>query len=67
MPCRAIQFGWVIVKSSDKMWSTGRRMANQTILKETKSEYSSEGLILKLQYFGHIMQRLIGKVSDGKD
>ena len=28
MPCRAIQFGWVIVKSSDKMWSTGRRMAN---------------------------------------
>ena len=33
------------------------RRSNQTILKETKSEYSSEGLILKLQYFGHIMQR----------
>ena len=23
MPCRASQDGWVIVKSSDKMWSTG--------------------------------------------
>ena len=28
MPCRAIQFGWVIVKSSDKIWFIGRRMAN---------------------------------------
>ena len=33
------------------------RRSNQSILKETKSEYSSEGLILKLQYFGHLMQR----------
>ena len=23
MPCRATQDGWVLVKSSDKMWSTG--------------------------------------------
>ena len=23
MPCRATQNGWVIVESSDKMWSTG--------------------------------------------
>ena len=23
MPCRATQDGWVIVESSDKMWSTG--------------------------------------------
>ena len=23
MPCRAIQDGWVLVESSDKMWSTG--------------------------------------------
>ena len=23
MPCRAIQDGWVMVESSDKMWSTG--------------------------------------------
>ena len=25
MPCRAIQDGWVIVESSDKMWSAGER------------------------------------------
>ena len=32
---------------------------NQSILKEISSEYSLEGLILKLklQYFGHLMQR----------
>ena len=35
------------------------RRSNQTILKEIKPKYSSEGLILKLklQYFGHLMQR----------
>ena len=37
---------------------TGRR-SNQSILKETNPEYSLEGLMLKvkLQYFGHLMQR----------
>ena len=35
---------------------TGRR-SNQTILKEISSEYSLEGLLLKLHYFGHLMQR----------
>ena len=29
MPCRATQDGWVIVKSSDKMWSAGGGNANQ--------------------------------------
>ena len=29
--------------------------SNQSILKEINSEYSLEGLILKLQYFGHLM------------
>jgi len=24
MPCRAAQDGWVMVESSDKMWSTGK-------------------------------------------
>jgi len=24
MPCRATQDGWVLVESSDKMWSTGK-------------------------------------------
>ena len=38
-------------------WTT--RRSNQSILKEISSEYSLEGLILKLklQYFGHLMQR----------
>ena len=35
---------------------TARRL-NQSILKEISSEYSLEGLMLKLQYFGHLMQR----------
>jgi len=30
--------------------------SNQSILKEISPEYSLEGLILKLQYFGHLMQ-----------
>ena len=35
------------------------RKSNQSILKEINSEYSLEGLMLKLklQYFGHLMQR----------
>ena len=36
------------------------RRSNQSILKEISLEYSLEGLILKLklQYFGHLMQRM---------
>ena len=35
------------------------RQSNQSILKEISPEYSLEGLMwkLKLQYFGHLMQR----------
>ena len=35
------------------------RRSNQSILKETNPEYSLEGLMLrlKLQYFGHLMQK----------
>ena len=35
------------------------RSSNQSILKEVNPEYSLEGLMLKLklQYFGHLMQR----------
>ena len=44
-------------------WTAWR--SNQSILKEISSEYSLEGLMLKLklQYFGHLMQRtdLLGK------
>ena len=34
-------------------WIT--RRSNQSILKEINPEYSQEGLVLKLQYFGHLM------------
>ena len=34
------------------------RRSNQSILKEINSEYPLEGLMLKLQYFGHLMQRV---------
>ena len=33
------------------------RRSNQSILKEINPEYSLEGLMLKLQYFVHLMQR----------
>ena len=33
------------------------RRSNQSILKEISPEYSLEGLMLKLQYFDHLMQR----------
>ena len=54
---------------------TARRY-NQSILKEISPEYSLEGLMLKLklQYFGHLMQRtdslektlMLGKIEGGK-
>ena len=36
------------------------KRSNQSILKDTSPEYSLEGLMvkLKLQYFGHLMQRM---------
>ena len=39
------------------LWNT--RRSNQSILKKINPEYSLEGLILKLklQYFGHLLQR----------
>ena len=39
------------------LWTA--RRSNQSILKEINLEYSLEGVIrkLKLQYFGHLMQR----------
>ena len=33
------------------------RRSNQSILKEINLEYSLEGLMLKLQYFDHLIQR----------
>ena len=48
--------------------------SNQSILKEINPEYSLEGLMLKLQYFGHLMQRadsleqtlMLGKIEGWK-
>ena len=47
------------------------KIANQSILKEINYEYSLERLMLKLklQYFGHLMQRAdsLKKTDAGKD
>ena len=55
-------------------WTAKR--SNQSILKEISPEYSLEGLMLKLklQYFGHLMQRtdsfdkilMLGKIEGGR-
>ena len=39
------------------LWTA--RSSNQSVLKEISTEYSLQGLMLKLklQYFGHLMQR----------
>ena len=50
------------------------RRSNQSILKEINPAYSLEGLMLKLQYFGHLMQRadslektlMLGKIEGRK-
>ena len=52
------------------------RRSNQSILKEINPEYSLEGLMLKLklQYFGHLMQKadsfekilMLGKIDSGR-
>ena len=62
---------WIIKKAecqrinAFKLWCWRRfltvilsaRRSNQSILKEINSEYSLEVLMLKLQYFGHLMWR----------
>ena len=50
------------------------RRSNQSILKEISSEYLLEGLMLKLQYFGHLKRRtdslekilMLGKIEGGR-
>ena len=52
------------------------RRSNQSILKEISPEYSLEGLMLKLklQYFGHLMQKtdslkktlMLGEIEGGR-
>ena len=83
-----MEVGWTIKKAecqridAFKLWFWRRllrvpwtaRHSNQSILKEISPEYSLEGLMLKLklQYFGHLMQRtdlsektlMLGKIED---
>ena len=48
---------WYWIRLLKVPWTT--RRSNQSILKEISPDYSFEGLVLKLklQYFGHLMQR----------
>ena len=60
---------WTIRKAEccdvSKLWCWKRllrvpwtvKSSNQSILKDTNHEYSLEGLLPKLQYFGHLIQR----------
>ena len=47
----------MLEKTLKSLWTA--RRSNKSILKESSLDYSSEGLMLKLQlqYFGHLMQR----------
>ena len=76
---------WIIKKAEHqrtdafKLWCWRRilsvpwtaRRSNQSILKEISPEYSLEGLMLKFQYFGHLISRadslektlMLGKVE----
>ena len=61
---------WIILLRV--LWTA--RRSNQSILKEINPEYSLEGLMLKLQFFGHLMWRadslekslMLGKIEVGK-
>ena len=67
---------WTVVleKTLRVPWTT--RRSNQSILKEISSEYSLEGLMLKLklQYIGHLMRRteslektlMLGKIEGSR-
>ena len=60
----------VLDKTLESPWTP--RRSSQSILKEINPEYSLEGLMLKLQYFDHLMRRdnslektlMLGKIKD---
>ena len=55
-------------------WSLAALLYSNKILKEINPEFSLEGLMLKLQYFGHLMQRanslemtlMLGRIEGGR-
>ena len=59
-------------KTLERSWTS--RRSNQSVLKEINPEYSSGGLKLKLQYFGHLMGNadslekilMLGKIEGGR-
>ena len=59
----------MLKKTLESPWAAKR--SNQSMLKEINPEYSLEGLLLKLQYFGYLIQRanslektlLLGKIE----
>ena len=65
----------MLEKTLESPWTA--RRSNQSILKEINLKYSFEGLILKLklQYFGHLIQRadslekilMLGKIEDKRE
>ena len=57
---------WRNQEISSKRVSWTARRSNQSILKEISSEHSLEGLVLKLQYFGYLIQEAdsLGKKPD---
>ena len=65
------QHGGLLYRTSRPLDSS---RSNQSILKEINPEYSMEGLMLKLQYFGHLMRRtdslektlILGKIEGKK-
>ena len=75
-------FECILFRVSFKLWYWRRLLgvpctaqrSNQSILKEISPEYSLEGLMLKLQYFDHLMRRadslektlMLGKIAGKK-
>ena len=67
---------WTVVLEKTLESPLNCKEINQSILKEISPEYSLEGLMLKLklQYFGHLMQRIdslektlmVGKIEGGR-
>ena len=73
--------GWVLKTDALELWRWRRllrvpwsaKRSNQSKLKEMSPKYSLEGLMLKLLYFGHLMQRadslvkplMLGKIEAG--
>ena len=65
---------WTVVLEKTSENPLDAKRSNQSILREINPEYSLEGLMLKLQYFGHLMWRddslekslMLGKIEGRK-